>query len=157
MKRVIALAFFLIALTAAATAQNTEAKPAKAMPPANGSTAANEATAREATEKLVAKYTLNADQGKEMYTIQLRKLRNLDSFAALQTSNRSLYLSKLESLQKGTLSSIRRLLRTKEQVELYQKTQSEVRSQRAVKRKELTVKNASKEDMQAAMLEIYSE
>lgn len=153
MKRFIALAFFLIALTAAATAQNTEAKPAASAPPSG----ANDAAAREATEKLVAKYTLNADQSKEMYTIQLRKLRNRASFASLETTNRSLYLSKLESLQKGTLSSIRRILRTKEQVELYQKTQSEVRNQRAVKRKELTGQNISKDDMQAAMLDIYSE
>ena len=49
------------------------------------------------------------------------------------------------------------MLRTKEQVDLYNKTQTEVRTQRSVKRKELTAKNVSKEDMQAALLEIYAE
>jgi hypothetical protein len=151
MKQIFALALFFIT-TVAATAQNTEAKP-----PAAATSSPNDAIAREATDKLVAKYTLNADQAKEMYTIQQRKQRNLGEIAPLQTSNRSLYLSKLESLQKGTLSSIRRVLRSKEQVDLYDKTQAEVRTQRSVKRKELTAKNPSKDDMQAALLEIYAE
>ena len=151
MKQLFALALFFIT-TVAATAQNAEAKP-----PVGATSSPNDAIAREATDKLVAKYTLNADQAKEMYTIQQRKLRNLGEIASLESSNRSLYLSKLESLQKGTLSSIRRVLRTKEQVELYDKTQVEVRTQRSVKRKELTAKNLSKDDMQAALLEIYAE
>lgn len=150
MKQLFAFALFLMT-TAAAPAQD-----AKTLPP-SGNTSANDAVAREATDKLVAKYALNADQAKEMYTVQQRKQRNLGEIASLQTSNRNLYLSKLESLQKGTLSSVRRVLRTKEQVDLYNKTQTEVRTQRSVKRKELTAKNLSKEDMQAALLEIYAE
>ncbi len=150
MKQLFTLALFLITVAAAA-AQNAEAKP----PAPN--TAANDAVAREATDLLVAKYSLNADQAKEMYTVQQRKQRNLGEIAPLQTSNRSLYLSKLESLQKGTLSSIRRLLRTKEQVDLYNKTQADVRTQRSEKRKELSTKNQSKDDVQAALLEIYAE
>lgn len=150
MKQLFALALFFIT-TLAATAQEV-----KALPPSPNASP-NDAAIREATDKLVAKYTLNADQAKEMYTIQQRKQRNLSAIASLQTSNRSLYLAKLESLQKGTLSSIRRILRTKEQVELYNKTQTEVRNQRSVKRKELSTKNLSKEDMQAALLEIYAE
>jgi DNA gyrase/topoisomerase IV subunit A len=149
MKQLFALAFFLLSI--AATAQSTEAK----APAANNS--ANEAAAREATEKLVAKYTLNADQAKEMYTVQLRKLRNLGEITPLRDSNRSLYLAKLESLQKGTLGSIRRLLRSKEQVELYNKTQTDVRTQRAAKRKELAAQKPAKDDLQAALLEIYAE
>lgn len=150
MKQLFALALFFITVVAA-TAQNTEAKP----PAPN--TSANDAAAREATDLLVAKYSLNADQAKEMYTVQQRKLRNLGEIAALQTSNRSMYLSKLESLQKGTLSSIRRLLRTKEQVDLYNKTQADVRTQRSEKRKELSTKNQSKDDVQEALLAIYAE
>lgn len=150
MKQLFALALFFIT-TVAATAQNAEAKPPAA------TSSPNDAIARETTDKLVAKYTLNADQAKEMYIIQQRKQRNLGEIASLESSNRSLYLSKLESLQKGTLSSIRRVLRTKEQVDLYDKTQADVRTQRSVKRKELTAKNLSKDDMQAALLEIYAE
>ena len=152
MKQLLALALFLIMASATASAQKVEAKP-----PSDNTTSPADAAAREATDKLVAKYTLNADQAKEMYTVQQRKQRNLGQLEPLKTSDRSLYLAKLESLQKGTLASIRRILRTKEQVELYQKTQAEVRTQRAVKRKELTGKNTSKEDMQAALLEIYAE
>lgn len=150
MKQLFALALFLIS-TLAVSAQDVKSTPPAATPPAN------DAAAREATDKLVAKYTLNADQAKEMFTIQKRKLRNLDQIASLQTSNRSLYLSKLESLQKSTLASIRRVMRSKEQVELYNKTQADVRTQRADKRKELAAQKPSKDDLQAALLEIYAE
>jgi len=150
MKQLFALALFLIS-TLAVSAQDVKSKPPAATPPAN------DAAAREATDKLVAKYTLNADQAKEMFTIQKRKLRNLDQIASLQTSNRSLYLSKLESLQKSTLASIRRVLRSKEQVELYNKTQADVRTQRAAKRKELAAQKLPKDDLQAILLEIYAE
>jgi hypothetical protein len=42
-------------------------------------------------------------------------------------------------------------------VGLYNETQRNVRSQRADKRKELMVKKSSKEEIDAAMLEIYAE
>ncbi len=152
MKQLFVLALFLMLASANASAQKVEAKPVP-----SSTSSPNDAAAREATEKLVTKYSLNADQAKEMYNIQQRKLRNMNEITPLQTSNRSKYLSKLESLQRGTLASIRRILRSKEQVDLYQKTQSEVRTQRAEKRKELAGKNLPKEDVQAALLEIYAE
>ncbi len=110
-----------------------------------------------ATEALTKKYALTADQAKQMYQIQVRKLRNQAEVEALRTTNPSLYQSKRQSLQKGTLASIRRLLHTKEQVQLYQKTQVEVRTLRAAKRKELMVQNAPKETVEAALLDIYAE
>jgi hypothetical protein len=152
MKQLLALALFLIIGSTAVSAQKIEAKPT------SGNTSSpTDASTREAAEKLVAKYTLNADQAKQMYTIQQRKQRNFGQIESLKATDRGLYLAKLESAQKGTLASIRRILQTKEQVELYQKTQAEVRTQRAVKRKELTGQNLSKEDIQAALLEIYAE
>lgn len=151
MKQLFALALFIIT-TVAASAQSIEAKA-----PSDDNVSSNDATVREATDKLVAKYTLNADQAKEMYTIQQRKQRNLGEIATIQTSNRSLYLSKLDNLQKGTLSSIRRILRTEVQVELYNKTQADIRTQRSIKRKELTAKNLSKDELEEALLEIYAE
>jgi hypothetical protein len=48
-------------------------------------------------------------------------------------------------------------MRTKEQIDLYDQTQKEVRSKRAEKQKEFAGKNASKEDVKAALLEIYIE
>lgn len=118
--------------------------------------AANDA-ARAATDKLVAKYTLTADQAKQMYTIQVRKQRNQAQFQSFKDSDPALYNAKMQSLQKGTLNSIRRTLRTKEQVALYDKTQREVRNQRAEKRKELSIGNASKATVDAAMLDLYAE
>ena len=152
MKQLLALLLFFITSSIAVTAQTVEAQP-----PSGTATSSTDAPVREATEKLVAKYTLNADQAKQMYAIQQRKQRNLGEITPLQTSNYTLYLSKLESLQRGTLASIRRILRTKEQIELYQSTQRDVRVQRAEKRKELAQKSTSKEETQAALLGIYAE
>ena len=118
--------------------------------------AVNDQEVRKATEALTAKYSLNADQAKQMYTIQLRKQKNTAEIAALQNSDPALYRAKAQNVQKGTLASIRRILNTKEQVELYQKTQSEVRVLRNKKQKELAAK-ASKEAVEMALLAIYAE
>lgn len=136
------------------SAQKIEAKP----PATNGNAVSqDDAVAREAAEKLAAKYSLNADQAKQVYTIEQRKQRNLAEIEPLKTSDRSRYLAKLESLQKGTLNSIKRTLRTKEQLDLFQSTQADVRTKRAEKRKELLLAKSPKEDIQAVLLEIYEE
>jgi hypothetical protein len=112
---------------------------------------------RKTTETLVAKYKLNADQAKQMYTIQVRKNRNMASIASLETTDQALYLAKWANVQKGTLSSIRRILKNKEQVDLYNKTQGEIRSLRGQKRKELSVQKATKNAVEYAVLAIYAE
>ncbi|MBU6340044.1 MAG: hypothetical protein KGS48_00995 [Bacteroidetes bacterium] len=118
---------------------------------------ANQDVARDATDALVKKYNLNADQSKQMYQIQQRKQRNLADIQADKTSNSALYGAKLQAIQKGTLNSIRGVLNNKAQVDLYNKTQAEVRRKKADKRKELMVKKSSKAEIDAAMLEIYAE
>ncbi|MBP6825437.1 MAG: hypothetical protein KA165_02660 [Saprospiraceae bacterium] len=149
-----ALVLFFIAGSTALSAQKIEAKP----PAASGNAVSqDDAVAREAAEKLAAKYSLNADQAKQVYTIEQRKQRNLAEIEPLKTSDRSRYLAKLESLQKGTLNSIKRTLHTKEQLDLFQSTQADVRTKRAEKRKELLLAKSSKEDIQAVLLEIYEE
>lgn len=149
-----ALVLFFIAGSTALSAQKIEAKP----PAPNGNAVSqDDAVAREAAEKLAAKYSLNADQAKQVYTIEQRKQRNLAKIEPLKTSDRSRYLAKLESLQKGTLNSIKRTLHTKEQLDLFQSTQADVRTKRAEKRKELLLAKSSKEDIQAVLLEIYEE
>ncbi len=149
-----ALVLFFIAGSTALSAQKIEAKP----PATNGNAVSqDDAVAREAAEKLAAKYSLNADQAKQVYTIEQRKQRNLAEIEPLKTSDRSRYLAKLESLQKGTLNSIKRTLRTKEQLDLFQSTQADVRTKRAEKRKELLLAKSPKEDIQAVLLEIYEE
>lgn len=147
MKHILFLLFFLS--TVALTAQKVSNAPTVS--------AADDALARTATEQLVAKYQLNADQAKQMYTIQARKLRNLASIESLKTSDPAHYRAKLQSVQNGTLASTRRILQTKEQVALFDKTKVETRTRQAEKRKEMMLQGASKDAIEAAMLEIYAE
>ncbi len=112
---------------------------------------------RTATEALVAKYSLNAKQAKQVYQIQQRKNRNMAEIAALQTSDLALYQAKLLNVQKGTWTSIRQVLNTKTQVEIYRKTQAELRGLRNAKRQELTAQKAAREVVESAVLAIYAE
>jgi len=148
MKHLTALLLFVVSIAFQSAAQ--EASPATPNP-------AHETAAREATDLLAVKYKLDADQTKQMYTIQLRKQRNTAEILPLQTENPDLYRAKVQSLRKGTLASIRGVLHTKEQVDIYQKTQISVRSRQADKRKEMMGQQRSKEEIEAALLDIYSE
>lgn len=112
---------------------------------------------RKATEVLSAKYSLNADQAKQMYTIQVRKAKNLAEIADYQNSDPPLFRAKTQNVQKSTLGNIRRILNTKIQVDLYQKTQAEIRELRNKKQKELVSNKASKAEIETALLGIYAE
>jgi hypothetical protein len=147
---VIALLLGAVTVSYAQPAAKPKAQPAPL-------SAAAEAAARTATQDLTTKYALNGDQAKQMYTIQARKQRNLASIESLKTSDPKLYDAKLQSIQKGTLASIRRILNNKEQVTRYEETQREVRNQKAIKRKEMTAAKASKADIEAALNAIYAE
>lgn len=116
-----------------------------------------DAAIRATTEALTQKYQLNADQAKQMYTIQVRKEKNMAQIAAFKDTEPALYRAKTSNIQKSTLSNIRRILHTKEQVELYQKTQHEVRILQNQKRKELAAKKADKNEVETALLGIYVE
>jgi hypothetical protein len=158
MKKQFFIILFCALLVHLATAQQTPKSPTteKSKMPALKETPADPA-ARTATEQLALKYTLNADQAKQMYTVQVRKLRNLKQIAELKTSNVALYKSKLQSLQNNTLVSVRRILNTKAQVEIYQKTQDDLRTQRAQKRESMLRQNADRAAIEIALLEIYAE
>ncbi len=158
MKKIFFLALFCTLLVHLATAQQTPKSPSseKSKMPARRE-APTDPAARSATEQLAVKYTLNADQAKQMYTVQVRKLRNLKQISELKTSNLALYKSKLQSLQSNTLSSVRRILNTKAQVEIYQKTQDDLRTQRAQKRESMLRQNADRAAIEIALLEIYAE
>lgn len=158
MKKILAFAFFLLSVASFATAQTQPAntKGGEALP-LKTATVTTEPVVREATDKLVQKYTLNADQAKQMYTIQARKQRNLQAIEVLKTSNPALYQGKLKNVQQGTLASIRRILRTKEQMKLYQKTQTQVRIQQAEKRKQMMLQNAAKSEIENAVIAVYAE
>ncbi|MCB0524689.1 MAG: hypothetical protein R3A50_14745 [Saprospiraceae bacterium] len=109
------------------------------------------------TNALVTKYTLNEQQAAEAYKILERKHQNMADIAALQSSNMALYQAKWQNVQKGTWASIRRTLKSKEQIQVYRKTQADIRRLRYAKRKELTAQNAPKETIEAAVLAIYAE
>jgi len=143
------LFFFLVLLLQTASAINAQTFVSN--------TVSNDQEIRRATEALTAKYKLNADQAKQMYTIQLRKAKNMAQIAAFQNSDPALYRAKMQNVQKGTLASIRRILNTKAQVDLYQKTQADLRVLRTKKQKELSTKKASKEAVEIALLAIYAE
>lgn len=113
--------------------------------------------AQAATELLTTKYTLTPDQAKQMYTIQLRKQRNLSEIESLKTTDPAKYNAKIASIQNGTTGSIKRLLKNKDQQKLFQQTQAEVRKLKAQKRKELVSKGASKVEIDAALNLIYAE
>ena len=119
--------------------------------------APDDAAARTTVQQLTAKYGLNADQAKQMYGIQARKQRNLAQIEPLQASNQALYRAKLESVQHGTSASIRRLLQSKAQLDIFQKTQADLRSQRGKIRKEMSAQGAAKEAIELAVLAIYAE
>ncbi|MBN8683335.1 MAG: hypothetical protein J0L99_11845 [Chitinophagales bacterium] len=148
--------FWILLLTAISTlsvaAQSVATKPATSV-----QQQANEVQARAATDALVEKYKLNADQAKQMYQIQKRKLRNLAEIQALKSQNPALWRSKMASVQEGTLSSIRRILRSKEQVTLFQQTQSDVRRLKSAKTNELGKQKATQEAIDNALLDIYAE
>ena len=146
------LLFSLILLLlggASLQAQKTEAPAAP--------TSTNDVEIRKATEALTAKYQLNADQAKQMYTIQVRKAKNLAQIESLKSSDPALYRAKVQNVQKGTLANIQRILTTKDQVALYKKTQSDLRVQRNKRQKELVGNKASKEAIENTLLDIYAE
>lgn len=117
----------------------------------------NDQEVRKITEQLSTKYNLSADQAKQMYTVQARKARNMAQIAAFKDSDPALFRAKMANIQKGTLANIRRILNNKEQVDLYQKTQAEMRVLRNQKQKEMVAKKASKEAIETALLDIYAE
>jgi hypothetical protein len=115
------------------------------------------APAREAADRLIQKYGLDTDQADKIYTIQVRKQRNLAEIETLKTTDPVLFHAKLESIQQGTQAGIRRLLTTKKQRDLFQQTQSEQRRLRGEKRREMEEKGAAAADTKAAILDIYLE
>ena len=117
----------------------------------------DDAAARTVTVQLTTKYSLTADQAKQMYTIQVRKQRNFSEIESLKATDPAKYQAKIASIQKGTLGSIKRLLNNKEQLQLFQKTQAEVRNQKAMKRKELQLKGMQKPEIEVELLNIYAE
>lgn len=149
MKQITLSILFLLSFCMTAVAQKSQV--AKPVDPAW------DKIAREQTGQLTQKYGLNADQAKQVYTVQLRMQRNLASIADLKTSNPAQYNTKLEGVQQGTLRSLRRTLQNKEQVATFDETKKSLRSKRNVLRKEMMGKNASAAEIEAAVLTLFEE
>lgn len=113
--------------------------------------------AREAADRLILKYNLDAQQAEKAYAIQARKLKNLAEIEAFASSAPPLYHAKKTSIQQGTQASIGRLLTTKSQRALYRKTLSEQRKLRAEKRLDMEAKGEPEAKIEAALLDIYIE
>lgn len=146
MKNLILLLFVaLMGQTVIATAQNSATQ------------SDNDAATRAATATLTTKYNLNADQAKQMYTILARKARNLAEIDMYRTADVAKYNLKLRSIQDGTMRSIRQILRNRQQVDIWSKTQRDTRNQRAAKRKEMLSQGASKDAITTAELAIFAE
>jgi hypothetical protein len=158
MKSNLAIFAFLV-LTLSLTAQGSLKIPKGGLvPPASVKPlVADDPLARVSTTKLVEKYDLNADQAKQMYGIQVKKNQDLAEVDFLKDSNKSLYINKLQLIQTQTIANIRRILKSKGQVALFQKTQQEIRDKRALKKAEMTRQNYKKDEIELALLEIYEE
>lgn len=113
--------------------------------------------AREATTRISAKYGLDEQQQARVYTIQVRKLRNLAAIEGLKTSDPDRYQAKLESIQTGTQASLQRLMKTPEQVERYNQTLAEQRRLRSARLEALKAAGASRTAIAAALTGIYLE
>lgn len=155
MKYLSIVPLLLLLGTSFLSAQDSPAKSSTATAPAASNL--NDQAIRKNTETLSEKYSLNADQAKQLYRVLVRKEKNLAEIEALQQTDAALYRKKVQNVQQSTLANLRRILNTKEQVDLYQKTQAEVRTLRNQKQKELVAQRASKAEIENALLAIYAE
>lgn len=114
-------------------------------------------TARAIARQLTGKYALDGAQATKVYNIQRLRMQKLAQIAPLQTSDPKLYYYKLDAIQKNTQASIRRLLTTTEQRQLFLATQVQQRKLRAEKQRELQARGASAIEIEAAVTAIYIE
>lgn len=128
---------------------------AQGLPPAISAQRAE--AAREATERLTAKYQLSAAQAKQVFRGQLQKLNNIEEVAALKTSNPSMYIAKMQAIQEGALNSLRIALSTREQIEIFERTQRELRIRRAEMRQSMMKQNAGAIEIEIALLDLFIE
>ncbi len=110
--------------------------------------------AREATDRLAKKYSLNAVQTEKLLAIQERKIKNEAEFAAFKTSDYKLYRAKHQANIVGTEASFKRILTGKEQLALYKTNEVELRKRRAAKAAELKRQAKTAEEIQDVLVEM---
>ncbi len=103
------------------------------------------------------KYQLDEAQQAKALRIAQRKHEQLESIAALMTTNPEKYYAKLDAVQKGTLASIERILNTPEQVKIYQATQAETRRKRAEIKRSMKSAGATKSEIKKELVRVHAE
>lgn len=118
--------------------------------------AADQESARKATEELTAVYGLSETQVQKMYVIQERRFRNLSEIESLKITDEALFRQKLKSIRTITEASIANML-TPEQKPILDRERADRRRSEAEKIKELQKNGASKDAIHQALLEMESE
>ncbi|MBL7774816.1 MAG: hypothetical protein JNK89_02375 [Saprospiraceae bacterium] len=154
MKNAIIYGFFLLAPPALPAQSGSTGTPPPAPTP---NTEQSADTARAIARQLTSKYALDGAQATKVYNIQRLKMKKMAQIAPLQTSDPKLYYYKLDAIQKSTQASIRRLLTTTEQRQMFLATQVQQRKLRAEKQRELQARGASAIEIEAAVTTIYLE
>lgn len=108
---------------------------------------------QKATDEVAALYQLNAEQIKNVYEIQERRLINLAEVEKIKTSDYPLYLRKCRAVRIATETATKKLL-TETQLNIYYAQVAERRKRESVKMKELKRQGADKEQIELGLLEI---
>ena len=114
-------------------------------------TTTEERPAETITKTLVEKYQLTTAQEAKMLKIQTRKLKNIDQFASLETTDVEKYLQKMAANARQTRFSIRMML-NKEQAKILDQEEMDLRKKRADISQKMQKEGASKLDIQKAIL-----
>jgi cysteinyl-tRNA synthetase len=104
-----------------------------------------------------SKYDLDEGQQARALKIAQRKSKQLTQIAPLKETNPKKYYAKLNSVQEGTLASIKSILSTPEQLAAYQKTVVAMRSKRAEAKRQLKASGASKAEVAQQLILIHEE
>lgn len=110
----------------------------------------HENLAQQATDEQVALYQLSGQQVEEMYEIQERRFRNLESIEPLRESNRPLFLQKKSSIRELTQASTQRIL-NEQQLVVFKGQLLERRKKESALIERMKADGASKEEIQYAL------
>jgi hypothetical protein len=103
------------------------------------------------------KYQMDEGQQAQALKIAQRKELQLVEIESLLATQPKQYYARLDAIQKGTLISLQKLFNSPEQKAAFDKTQMEVRKQRAQLKKELRAKGSSKAEIEQQLIRLHAE
>ncbi|MEO1712107.1 MAG: hypothetical protein AAFU60_02115 [Bacteroidota bacterium] len=112
-----------------------------------------EQEARTIASSWATLYQMDQEQADEMYTIQLRKLNNLEAIAGFKQTDPLLYVSKLKSIELSTDVSIQKML-TKDQQKIHTQVVLDRRKRRADLARKMSAEGAAPRDIEIALYEL---